>query len=45
MTAALDEYIRRRKQAEILKLFATIEYEPGYDYKANRRRDRVAHER
>ena len=45
VTAALDEYIRRRKQAEILKLFATIEYEPGYDYKANRRRDRVAHER
>lgn len=45
VTAALDEYIRRRKQVEILKLFCTIAYSPGYDYKANRRRDRIAHER
>jgi hypothetical protein len=44
VTAALDEYIRRRKQVEILKLFGTIEYSPGYDYKANRRRDRITHE-
>jgi len=26
VTAALDEYIRRRKQQEILKLFGTIDY-------------------
>ncbi|MGA8875289.1 MAG: type II toxin-antitoxin system VapB family antitoxin, partial [Candidatus Korobacteraceae bacterium] len=45
VTAALDEYIRRRKQAEILNLFGTIEYSPNYNYKANRRRDRVEHER
>ena len=41
VTAALDEYIRRRKQVDVLKLFGTVEYERGYDHKANRRRDRV----
>jgi Arc/MetJ family transcription regulator len=41
VTAALDEYIRRRKQVEVLKLFGTIEYEAGYDHRANRRRDRI----
>ena len=45
VTAALDEYIRRRKQVEILKLFGTIEYEPSYDHKANRQRDRIEEER
>ncbi len=44
VTAALDEYIRRRKQQEVVKLFGTVEYERGYDHKANRRRDRVEHE-
>ena len=41
VTAALDRYIRRRKQADIVKLFGTVEYERGYDHKANRRRDRI----
>jgi hypothetical protein len=45
VTAALDEYIRRRKQLQILDLFDTIDYQQGYDYKANRRRDRVESER
>ena len=36
VTAALDEYIRRRKQQHILSLFGTIEYNPGYDYKRAR---------
>jgi len=45
VNAALDEYVRRRKQVEILKLFGTIEYSPGYDHRANRRRDRIEHER
>ena len=44
VTAALDEYIRRRKQADILELFGTVEYARGYDHKANRRRDRIEHE-
>ena len=45
VTAALDEYIRRRKQMQILDLFGTIHYHDDYDYKANRRRDRVEKER
>ena len=45
VTAALDEYIRRRKQMQILDLFGTIDYYEDYDHKANRRRDRVENER
>ena len=45
VTAALDEYIRRRKQMDVIKLFGTIDYDPGYDYKATRRRDRLENER
>jgi len=45
VTAALDEYIRRRKQMQILDLFGTIDYHEDYDYKANRRRDRIENER
>jgi Arc/MetJ family transcription regulator len=41
VTAALDEYIRHRKQKEVLALFGTIEYLPGHDHKAGRRRDRI----
>jgi Arc/MetJ family transcription regulator len=45
VTAALNEYIRRRKQAEILNLFGTIDYSRDCNYKANRRRDRIGRER
>jgi len=38
--AALEEYIQRRKQLEILTLFGTIEYHPSHDYKAQRRSKR-----
>ncbi len=41
VTAALEEYIRRRKQLEILSLSGTIDYDPAYDYKNVRRLDRV----
>ena len=41
VTAALDEYIRRRKQLEILKHFGTIDFDPEYDYKKMRRLDRI----
>jgi Bacterial antitoxin of type II TA system, VapB len=37
VTAALDEYVQRRKQQRILSLFGTIEYDPAYDYKRERR--------
>ena len=45
VTAALDEYIRRRKQMQILDLFGTVDYHGDYDFKANRRRDRIENER
>jgi hypothetical protein len=37
VSAALDEYVKRRKQARIVELFGTIDYDPTYDYKAARR--------
>ncbi len=37
VTAALVEYIARRQQQEILSLFGTIDYDPKYDYKKERR--------
>ena len=40
VTAALDEYIRKRKQREILKLFGTIDFDPAYNYKEQRRKKR-----
>ena len=39
VTAALDEYVRRRKQMHILDAFGTFSFEAGYDYKAERRRN------
>jgi Arc/MetJ family transcription regulator len=41
VTAALDEYIQRRKQLEILELAGTIDYDPDYDYKKMRLLDRI----
>lgn len=40
VTAALEEYIQRRKQIEVIDLFGTIDYDPTYDYKAERTRRR-----
>jgi len=39
--AALDEYIRRRKQQDILPLFGTIEYDRNHYYKKERARKRA----
>ncbi len=36
VNAALDEYIRRRKQAALIPLFGTIEYDANYDSKRER---------
>ena len=36
VTEALMEYIQRRKQSEILRMFHTIDYDPDYDYKKQR---------
>jgi Arc/MetJ family transcription regulator len=38
VTAALQEYIRRRKQLEVLDLKGSITYYDDYDHKALRRR-------
>ena len=37
VTQALQEYIQRRRQSDVLKLFGKVEMDPGYDYKAQRR--------
>ena len=36
VTEALMEYIQRRKQSEILRLFRSIDYDDDYDYKKQR---------
>jgi Bacterial antitoxin of type II TA system, VapB len=41
VTAALDEYIQRHKQQDIVQLFGTIEYERSYEYKKERSRKRA----
>ena len=38
VSAALEEYVRRRKQQRILEAFGKFEFDPGYDYKAERKR-------
>jgi hypothetical protein len=38
VTEALEEYIRRREQMRIVELFGTVDIDPGYDYKAQRKR-------
>jgi Arc/MetJ family transcription regulator len=38
VTAALAEYVKRRKQLRILDAFGTFEFDSAYDYKAERRR-------
>jgi hypothetical protein len=36
VAAALSEYIARRKRLKILSLFGKIDFDPEYDYKAER---------
>jgi tryptophan synthase beta subunit len=35
---ALREYIQRRRQTQVVELFGTIDFEPSYDPKKQRRR-------
>ena len=37
VTEALEEYIQRRKQKDILNIFGRIDYDKDYDYKKQRR--------
>ena len=36
VTLALKEFVQRREQEEISKLFGSIDYSPDYDYKHSR---------
>jgi hypothetical protein len=36
VTAALDEYVRKRQQMRILDAFGSFPVDPDYDYKAER---------
>ena len=38
VTRALEEFIARRRQAKMSRLFGTIEYDPKYNYKKQRSR-------
>ena len=40
VTRALEDYVRSIEQEKIVSLFGTIDYDPDYDYKKERRRDR-----
>ena len=41
VSAALAEYVKRRKQLRILDAFGTVDFDPKYDYKAERSRKRL----
>lgn len=38
---ALREFITRREQTEIIKLFGKLDWEEGYDYKQERSRNGI----
>jgi len=37
VTAALEEYVRKRQQMRILEAFGSFPVDPAYDYKSERR--------
>ena len=41
VTAALQEYIQRRKQLDVLNLAGSIDYDPAFDYRKMRQLDRI----
>jgi Arc/MetJ family transcription regulator len=38
VTEALQEYVQRRRQLQVLDLFGTVDYDPEYDCKEQRKR-------
>ena len=38
VTKALEEFIARREQRRLLELFGKVDWDPDYDYKAERSR-------
>lgn len=43
VTTALQEFIARRERATIVELFGSADWDPDYDYKAERRARDVKH--
>jgi hypothetical protein len=41
VTAALQEYIQRRKQLDVLNLAGSIDYDPAFNYRKMRQLDRI----
>ena len=41
VNAALDEYIRRHKRQQAVQAFGTFDFDPSYDYKAERKAKRA----
>lgn len=39
VTRALEEFIARQRQKDLLGLIGKLEWDPGYDYKSERSRD------
>ncbi|MCL2317197.1 MAG: type II toxin-antitoxin system VapB family antitoxin [Actinomycetia bacterium] len=39
VTVALEEFIARREQRRLLAFFGELDWDPDYDYKAERSRD------
>ncbi len=37
VSAALEEYVRRREQLKIIDLFGKVDFDPKYNYKSQRR--------
>jgi hypothetical protein len=40
VNAALAEYVAERKRRALVDIFGTVDYDPGYDYRKLRDRDR-----
>jgi hypothetical protein len=38
VTRALEEFIARRRQRRLVDLFGSLDWDPGFDYKAERSR-------
>ena len=38
VTAALEAYVKSKRRLGILELFGKVDFDPAYDYKAERRR-------
>lgn len=38
VTAALQEYVRAKRRLGILDMFGKVDFDPAWDYKADRRR-------